>query len=57
MSFERKELKHFLNFSGSTLDFYEIGEELGKGGCATVYRCKHKQDGSEWALKRLVLFF
>lgn len=32
-------------------DNYEIGDELGKGAYATVYRCKHRKTGETWAVK------
>lgn len=30
---------------------YTLGEELGKGAYATVYRCTHRQRGDQWAVK------
>lgn len=30
---------------------YIIGEELGKGAYATVYRCTHRERGDHWAVK------
>jgi calcium/calmodulin-dependent protein kinase I len=39
---------------GRVEQFYKIGDELGKGGCATVYRCTELATGETWALKRLV---
>jgi calcium/calmodulin-dependent protein kinase I len=39
---------------GKVEQFYKIGDELGKGGCATVYRCTELATGETWALKRLV---
>ncbi len=39
---------------GRVEQFYKIGDELGKGGCATVYRCTELATGQIWALKRLV---
>ena len=32
-------------------DKYTIGEELGKGAYAVVYKCTHKQRGDVWAVK------
>ena len=32
-------------------DKYSIGEELGKGAYATVYKCTHKQRNDVWAVK------
>jgi len=32
-------------------DFYDIGEELGRGNFAVVKRCKHKENGGEYAAK------
>lgn len=39
---------------GATTAFYDIGDELGRGGCAIVYRCVEKTNGNVWALKRLI---
>lgn len=32
-------------------DCYTIGEQLGAGAYATVYRCTHRARGDEWAVK------
>ena len=36
-------------------DFYEIGDELGEGGYAFVYRCFHKRTNKTYAVKEVVL--
>lgn len=36
-------------------DFYEIGEELGEGGYAFVYRCTHKRTQKTYAVKEVVI--
>jgi len=36
-------------------DFYEIGEELGEGGYAFVYRCEHKRTQKSYAVKEVVI--
>ena len=35
--------------------FYEIGDELGEGGYAFVYRCTHKRTGKTYAVKEVIL--
>jgi serine/threonine protein kinase len=35
--------------------FYEIGDELGEGGYAFVYRCFHKRTNKTYAVKEVVL--
>ena len=36
-------------------DFYDIGDELGEGGYAFVYRCEHKQTHKIYAVKEVVI--
>jgi serine/threonine protein kinase len=36
-------------------DFYEIGDELGEGGYAFVYRCHHKHTKKVYAVKEVIL--
>jgi len=36
-------------------DFYEIGEELGEGGYAFVYRCHHKVTEKVYAVKEVII--
>eukprot|EP00934_Nitzschia_sp_Nitz4_P002244 Nitzschia sp. Nitz4//scaffold89_size161592//6593//10007//NITZ4_002359-RA/size161592-snap-gene-0.130-mRNA-1//1//CDS//3329559559//2244//frame0 len=36
-------------------DFYEIGDELGEGGYAFVYRCVHKRTNKTYAVKEVIL--
>eukprot|EP00980_Cylindrotheca_fusiformis_P030852 scaffold25517_cov181-Cylindrotheca_fusiformis.AAC.1 len=36
-------------------DFYDIGDELGEGGYAFVYRCHHKRTGKTYAVKEVIL--
>jgi serine/threonine protein kinase len=36
-------------------DFYEIGDELGEGGYAFVYRCYHKHTNKVYAVKEVIL--
>jgi serine/threonine protein kinase len=36
-------------------DFYEIGDELGEGGYAFVYRCFHKRTKKVYAVKEVIL--
>jgi len=36
-------------------DFYEIGDELGEGGYAFVYRCHHKQTEKVYAVKEVII--
>ena len=36
-------------------DFYEIGDELGEGGYAFVYRCYHKRTNKTYAVKEVIL--
>lgn len=36
-------------------DFYDIGEELGEGGYAFVYRCEHKRTKKTYAVKEVVI--
>jgi len=36
-------------------DFYEIGDELGEGGYAFVYRCYHKRTNKVYAVKEVIL--
>ena len=36
-------------------DFYEIGDELGEGGYAFVYRCHHKQTKKVYAVKEVII--
>lgn len=36
-------------------DFYDIGDELGEGGYAFVYRCHHKRTNKTYAVKEVVL--
>ena len=35
--------------------FYEIGDELGEGGYAFVYRCEHKKTKKNYAVKEVIL--
>ena len=34
---------------------FEPCEELGRGGFGVVYKCKHKVDGGDYAVKRIKL--
>ena len=34
-------------------DFYDMGDVLGEGGYAVVYRCKHRERGHEYAVKEI----
>ena len=36
-------------------DFYEIGDELGEGGYAFVYRCHHKRTEKVYAVKEVII--
>lgn len=36
-------------------DFYEIGDELGEGGYAFVYRCHHKRTQKVYAVKEVII--
>ena len=36
-------------------DFYEIGDELGEGGYAFVYRCEHLRTRKKYAVKEVIL--
>jgi serine/threonine protein kinase len=36
-------------------DFYDIGDELGEGGYAFVYRCHHKRTDKTYAVKEVIL--
>lgn len=36
-------------------DFYEIGDELGEGGYAFVYRCEHRRTNKKYAVKEVIL--
>lgn len=36
-------------------DFYEIGDELGEGGYAFVYRCEHKRTKKVYAVKEVII--
>ncbi|OEU08739.1 Pkinase-domain-containing protein, partial [Fragilariopsis cylindrus CCMP1102] len=36
-------------------DFYEIGDELGEGGYAFVYRCEHKRSKDIYAVKEVII--
>jgi serine/threonine protein kinase len=36
-------------------DFYEIGDKLGEGGYAFVYRCFHKRTNKVYAVKEVTL--
>ena len=36
-------------------DFYEIGDELGEGGYAFVYRCEHRRTKKKYAVKEVIL--
>jgi serine/threonine protein kinase len=36
-------------------DFYDIGDELGEGGYAFVYRCFHKRSKKTYAVKEVIL--
>lgn len=36
-------------------DFYEIGDELGEGGYAFVYRCYHRRTHKTYAVKEVIL--
>ena len=36
-------------------DFYDIGDELGEGGYAFVYRCEHKRTQKTYAVKEVIL--
>jgi serine/threonine protein kinase len=36
-------------------EFYDIGDELGEGGYAFVYRCKHKRTNKQYAVKEVIL--
>jgi serine/threonine protein kinase len=35
--------------------FYDIGDELGEGGYAFVYRCMHKRTNQSYAVKEVIL--
>jgi len=35
-------------------DVYDMGDVLGEGGFAFVYRCKHKKNGHEYAVKEIL---
>jgi serine/threonine protein kinase len=35
--------------------FYEIGDELGEGGYAFVYRCTHRRTNMSYAVKEVIL--
>jgi serine/threonine protein kinase len=35
--------------------FYDIGDELGEGGYAFVYRCEHKRTNKTYAVKEVIL--
>ena len=35
--------------------FYEIGDELGEGGYAFVYRCNHRRTNKTYAVKEVIL--
>lgn len=58
---KRKEQKREERFVEDSLtgqpfeDFYEIGEELGEGGYAFVYRCTHKRTEKTYAVKEVVI--
>ena len=39
-------------FSGTLLDGYQLGEPIGSGGCARVYRGKHAVSGAAPASRR-----
>ena len=41
------------DLNGTTLDHYEILDQIGRGGMATVYRAVDKRDGREVAIKVL----
>lgn len=36
-------------------EFYEIGDELGEGGYAFVYRCVHRRTNKTYAVKEVIL--
>lgn len=36
-------------------EFYEIGDELGEGGYAFVYRCHHKKTDKVYAVKEVII--
>ena len=36
-------------------NFYEIGDELGEGGYAFVYRCEHKRTKKSYAVKEVII--
>jgi serine/threonine protein kinase len=35
--------------------FYDIGDELGEGGYAFVYRCEHRRTNKTYAVKEVIL--
>jgi calcium/calmodulin-dependent protein kinase I len=42
--------------SGKSFDqVYEIGDILGKGGFAVVYRCRHQEGNNEYAVKEVLI--
>ncbi|KAG7337841.1 serine/threonine protein kinase [Nitzschia inconspicua] len=55
---DRRNREEFVEDSLSGLpfeDFYEIGDELGEGGYAFVYRCFHKRTKKVYAVKEVVI--
>ncbi|CAB9529381.1 MAP kinase-activated protein kinase 2 (Fragment) [Seminavis robusta] len=51
------QLSLLVNDSASGIPFddvYEMGEVLGEGGFAFVYRCTHKKNGHEYAVKEIL---
>jgi serine/threonine protein kinase len=54
----KKREERFVEDSGSGQpfeDFYDIGDELGEGGYAFVYRCFHKSSKKTYAVKEVIL--
>lgn len=39
------------SMASTTLDDYDLGQQIGKGGFATVYRARHRAKGTEVAIK------
>lgn len=55
---QRKQEERFVEDSASGEpfeSFYEIGDELGEGGYAFVYRCVHRRTNKTYAVKEVIL--
>ena len=55
---QRKQEERFVEDSatGEPFEsFYEIGDELGEGGYAFVYRCVHRRTNKTYAVKEVIL--